>query len=110
MKRDASRYSFTMLPAGVLFLPSLLCAQQNLTRARVVRLSYLGGTVAVQRPGSTAWAQAMVNTPMQEGFGLQTFAHSFAEVQFENGSTVRIGELSRRSVSASWPWIRKETS
>ena len=36
----------------------------------------------------------MVNTPIQEGFSLATDKKSFAEVQFENGSTVRLGELS----------------
>lgn len=29
------------------------------------------------------------------GFDLATAGHSFAEVQFENGSTVRLGELSK---------------
>lgn len=86
----------SMIPLVVaLLLPSRLSAGQGLSRVRVVRLSYTSGTGAVQRPGSTDWAQAVVNTPIQEGFDLETAAHSFAEVQFENGSTVRIGELSR---------------
>lgn len=99
MKRYPSRYFFGMLLADVLLLPSFLCAQQSLSHVRVVRLSYLNGTVAIQRPGSTEWAQAIVNTPIQEGFGLETSDHSFAEVQFENGSTVRLGELSKLGFS-----------
>jgi hypothetical protein len=35
-----------------------------------------------------------VNTPVQEGFEVSTAADSFAEVEFENGSTARLGELS----------------
>ena len=53
------------------------------------------GTVTVLRPGAGSdWANAPVNTPMQEGFQLSTDKSSFAEVQFENGSTARVGELS----------------
>jgi ferric-dicitrate binding protein FerR (iron transport regulator) len=36
-----------------------------------------------------------VNTPIQQGFSVATAKESFAEIQFENGSTVRLGELSR---------------
>jgi hypothetical protein len=37
----------------------------------------------------------MLNTPIQEGFSLSTSSNSFAEVEFENGSTARLGELSK---------------
>jgi hypothetical protein len=60
----------------------------------VARLSYVTGTVGVKRPGATEWAKALVNTPVQEGFEISTSAGSFAEVEFENGSTARLGELS----------------
>jgi len=62
------------------------------SRARIVRLSFVEGTVTVLRPSSD-WANAPVNTPIQEGFQLSTDKNSFAEVQFENGSTARVGEL-----------------
>jgi hypothetical protein len=65
-----------------------------LSHVRVVRLSFVDGTVTVRSPGSTEWAPATMNVPVQEGFSLATANKSFAEVQFENGSTVRIGELS----------------
>jgi len=35
-----------------------------------------------------------MNTPLQEGVKLATAEGSFAEVEFENGSTVRLGQLS----------------
>jgi hypothetical protein len=60
----------------------------------VVRLSYVSGSVAVKQPGATEWAEGMVNTPVQEGFEVSTSADSFAEVEFENGSTARLGQLS----------------
>jgi len=94
MKSHLDRPSLGVLVAGSLFLPSLLVAQQGLSHVRVVRLSYVSGTVAVRRSQSAEWAKALVNTPIQEGYALSTSNHSFAEVQFENGSTARLGELS----------------
>ena len=65
------------------------------SHARVVRLSYVSGTVMVKRPGSAGEEPAMVNVPIQEGFELSTSEGSYAEVEFENGSTARLGELSK---------------
>ena len=36
-----------------------------------------------------------MNMPIEQGVSIATAKHSFVEVQFENGSTVRLGELSR---------------
>ncbi|MGH9470163.1 MAG: DUF6600 domain-containing protein [Terriglobia bacterium] len=71
--------------------------QKNLSHVRVVRLSFVDGTVLVKRPGSTEWAKAPVNTPIEQGFLLSTGTNSYAEVEFENGSTARIGQLSELS-------------
>ena len=71
----------------------MVCAQEN-SRARVVRLSFIEGDVTVQRPDVPAWAEAPVNTPLQEGFKLATGGGSFAKIQFENGGTIRLGEQS----------------
>ncbi len=65
------------------------------SHARVVRLSYLSGTVMLKRPGSTDAEKALLNTPIQEGFEISTGGASYAEVEFENGSTARVGERSR---------------
>jgi hypothetical protein len=90
------RSPFFVLSAftGFLLLPTLLFAEEGLSHVRVVRVSYVSGTTAIKRPASTGWAKALVNTPVQEGFALSTSSNSFAEVEFENGSTVRLGELS----------------
>ena len=65
------------------------------SHARVVRLSYLSGAVMLTRPGSVDQEKALLNTPIQEGFELSTAAGSYAEVEFENGSTARVGEHSK---------------
>jgi hypothetical protein len=67
---------------------------QDSSHARIVRLSFVEGTVTVQRPDVPDWSEAPVNTPLQEGFKLSTAENSFAEVEFENGSTIRLGQLS----------------
>jgi ferric-dicitrate binding protein FerR (iron transport regulator) len=94
MKPDALRHNLSVVVAGMLFLPASAFSQQALSHARVVQLSYVSGTVALKRPGSTEWSKALVNTPVQEGFELSTSTGSHAEVKFENGSTARLGELS----------------
>src|SRR5579863_1344702 len=98
MKRKASRHGFSLAVAGILALSTMLFGQQRVaSHVRVVRLSYVSGTVGVKRPASTEWAKAQVNTPIQEGFEVSTAAHSYAEVEFENGSTARLGEYSKLS-------------
>jgi hypothetical protein len=82
----------------VLILSRTASAQVSppaLSQARAVRLSFVEGTATVRRPGSTEWAKASVNTPIQQGFSVAAAKASFAEIQFENGSTVRLGQLSR---------------
>ena len=108
------RCVLVVVVAGLLLLPAtLLCQQESsqassarltkpaptggtaVSHARVVRLSYVSGTVMLKRPGATAEETALLNTPIQEGFELSTSATSYAEVEFENGSTARLGELSK---------------
>ncbi len=72
-----------------------LTAAEAKSHARVVRLSYVSGTAMVKRPAQAEEETAMVNVPIQEGFELSTSGASYAEVEFENGSTARIGELSK---------------
>jgi len=102
------RFAFLVIPAVLLcafsFFVSVALSKTaggkdapptaGLSHVRVVRLSFVEGTVSVRRPGSEEWASATVNTPIEEGFSVATGKKSFAEVQFENGSAVRLGELS----------------
>ena len=97
MRCKALRHGFPLVVLGILILPAIVNAQKGLSHVRVVRLSYVSGTVGVRRPASTEWAKAQVNIPIQEGFELLTSANSYAEVEFENGSTARLGEFSKLS-------------
>ena len=102
------RFSF-LVTSGFLLVVTVFCiaafpkatttgqlpAPAKLSHARVVRLSFVEGAVTVRTAGSTDWTKAMMNSPIEEGFSLATAQKSFAEVEFENGSTVRLGELSQ---------------
>ncbi len=77
------------------WLGSTVALGQAYSHARIVRLSFTEGTVTVQRPDMPEWAAAPVNTPIQEGFKIATAEGSFAEIEFENTSTARVGQLSR---------------
>jgi len=103
MRRQKSVLHAVLLLVTLSLAPSLLAnaddsqppSPADVSHARVVSLSLVSGTVFARRPGSTKWESATVDTPVEEGVSIATAKHSFAEVQFENGSTVRLGELSR---------------
>jgi len=100
--RPTARFAFTLLGLGLALLPVSFIARGqdnspakgNLSNVRIVRLSFVEGTVTVKRPDMADWAASPVNTPIQAGFKLSTAEKSFAEVEFENTSTARLGQLS----------------
>ncbi|MGC9996559.1 MAG: DUF6600 domain-containing protein [Terriglobia bacterium] len=79
---------------AAIWLGSAAAPGQTHSHARVVRLGFVEGQVTVQRPGDTDWTEAPMNTPLEEGFKLSTAEGSFAEVEFENDSTARLGQSS----------------
>jgi FecR protein len=76
-----------------------MAQEKGYSHVRIVRLSFVDGSVLVKRPDSSEWAKASVNTPIEEGFTVATSNGSYAEAQFENGSTARLGESSRLDFS-----------
>ena len=70
----------------------------NVTYPQIVRISYLEGDVRVQRGapnGKTGaiWEKAVADLPLETGFSLVTGAGR-AEIEFENASTLYLGENS----------------
>jgi FecR protein len=61
---------------------------QDYSNIRIVRLSFVEGTVQFQHPGQD-WQDARLNLPIQEGFALRT-ADGYAEVEFEDSLTLRL--------------------
>jgi hypothetical protein len=60
------------------------------SHVRIVRLSEVQGTVEVDRGTGQGFERAALNMPMVEGMKLAAKADGRAEVEFEDGSTVRI--------------------
>jgi hypothetical protein len=60
------------------------------SHVRIVRLSEVQGTVEVDRGTGQGFEKAALNMPMTEGMKLAAKADGRAEVEFEDGSTVRI--------------------
>jgi hypothetical protein len=76
---------------------SLLLSVASLTapafadsQARVVRLSEVQGEVQVDRNTGRGFEKAFLNLPITQGLELQTKHDSRAEVEFEDGSTLRV--------------------
>jgi uncharacterized protein DUF6600/FecR-like protein len=58
--------------------------------ARAVRLSYVDGQVTLAQGGEVLAQQAVANTPLLEGMQVTTADSGKAEIQFEDGSVVRL--------------------
>jgi hypothetical protein len=59
------------------------------SNVRIVRLSYVEGSVQIDR-GSGKYEKAFVNFPITEGVKLRAQSESRAEIEFEDGSTLRL--------------------
>ena len=105
--KNLMRFSILFLGLGLAILPAatVVRAQDEDANSQpsqpvgyshvcIVRLSFTEGTVTVQKPDVQEWSVAPVNTPIQEGFKLSTSDQGFAEVEYENTTTARLGQLS----------------
>jgi FecR protein len=69
------------------------------TYAQIVRISYVEGDVRIARgeqnekPAGEAWEEAVADLPLETGFSLVT-GNGRAEVEFEDASTLYLGENS----------------
>ncbi len=64
------------------------------SHVRIVRLSEVRGTIALDRQTGSGFEQTMQNMPIVEGERLQT-GDGYAEVEFEDNSTMRLAPNSR---------------
>jgi hypothetical protein len=77
--------------ASLVAVASAQEAQQGTGQpARAVRLSFVDGQVKLAQGNQVLAAQAVANTPLFEGMQLTTADNGKAEIQFEDGSVVRI--------------------
>ena len=70
---------------------SALAADADAGPVRMARFSYLKGDVS-WRPDATAeWSAASLNLPVRQGAQIWATGHSRAEIQFDDGSLLRLG-------------------
>ncbi|HTD23004.1 MAG TPA: DUF6600 domain-containing protein [Terriglobales bacterium] len=60
------------------------------SHARIVRLSYVEGDVQIDRADGQGFQRAFLNLPITQGSRLQTHDDGRAEIEFEDGSTLRL--------------------
>src|SRR5579862_3473597 len=97
------RSSALVILACSLAIPSFADSQ-----ARIVRLSQVDGDVQIDRNIGRGYEKAFINLPVTQGAKLRTGSDARAEIEFEDGSTLRVtpgtvvefSELARRDSGA----------
>ena len=87
-KAPGSRFGLVLLTAAacaLLALPALADSQ-----ARIVRLSDVQGTVQIDKNTGMGFENAFLNLPITQGTQLKTGDRGRAEIEFEDGSTLRL--------------------
>jgi FecR protein len=80
----------TAVACALLALPALAASQ-----ARIVRLSDVHGSVQMDKNTGLGFERAFLNLPITQGVQLQTSASGRAEIEFEDGSTLRLAPDSK---------------
>ncbi len=99
MRRFAALFAVSLVSCW-LAVPSFADSQ-----ARIVRLSQVDGDVQIDRNTGQGYEKAFLNLPVTQGTKLRTGGNSRAEIEFEDGTTLRLtpgtavdfSELARRS-------------
>lgn len=78
-----------------IFLALALCAVLSVpvfadSQARIVRLSDVQGSVQIDKHTGVGYESAFVNLPITQGTHLRTGANGRAEIEFEDGSSMRL--------------------
>src|SRR4029077_16145599 len=60
------------------------------SQARIVRLSQVDGDVQIDRNAGNGYEKAFINLPIIQGAKIRSGSDGRAEVEFEDGSTLRI--------------------
>ena len=81
-----------VVPALLLLVVSVALSAPAVAdvNARIVRLSYLDGDVQIDRRDGQGFENAMMNMPVVQGTRLWTREQGLAEIELEDGSTVRL--------------------
>jgi hypothetical protein len=95
LKRSLETTLVALAAAMLVCLPAFADSQ-----ARIVRLSNVEGSVVVDRNSGPGYEKAFLNMPVVQDMKVATKDGGRAEVEFEDGSTIRIGPKSTIEFSA----------
>jgi hypothetical protein len=91
-----SNPSFSASRSALVFLTAIACAFYALpalagSQARIVRLSDVQGSVQIDKNTGLGFENAFLNLPVMQGAQLRTRGNGRVEIEFEDGSTMRLG-------------------
>ena len=86
--------SVWLLPCLLLMVAAAQTARadDNTGPVRMARFSYLSGNVTWRNGSASDWSAAVRNLPLRQGVQIWTSDNSRAEVQFDDGSRVRLDQ------------------
>src|SRR5271167_2668558 len=85
-----ARFGRMMTAWAVLAAAFLVVSASAESKVRIVRLSEVQGTVQLDRAAGDGFDKAFINLPVIEGSKLKTGKDGRAEVEFEDGSALRL--------------------
>jgi len=88
---NISRVATILAMGAVLASTFLTISVSAESKVRIVRLSDVEGTVQIDRNTGDGFEKAFLNLPVIEGSHLKTGKDGRAEVEFEDGSALRVG-------------------
>src|SRR6266849_3517476 len=85
-----SSTSFQRMVVATLFCLLASLPAFSDSQVRIVRLSYVEGSVQIARDSAPGFEKALVNLPVAQGARLRSAVGGRAEVEFEDGTTIRL--------------------
>ena len=85
-----AKFGKTLAVLAVLATAFLVVSASAESKVRIVRLSEVEGTVQIDRATGDGFDKAFINLPVIEGCKLKTGKDGRAEVEFEDGSALRL--------------------
>jgi len=101
--RSLKRSPWTLNPSLLvllLFFTTAALHAQDAPPTRAARLSYLDGTVTLEQAANVAGEAAQPNMPLAQGQRIKTGENGQAEIEFEDGSVVRLTPNSTLSLDS----------
>ena len=95
MSKTSFRLVLSLLACWLLTLPAFANSQ-----ARIVRLSDVQGSVQIDKNSGLGFERAFLNLPVTQGTQLKTGSTGRAEIEFEDGSTLRLAPNTKVEVTA----------